>query len=153
MPAHRRGSSRGRIRVDGLTSSLSQKLAASFAEVTERLEPPHAREMASGSLMTSGSIQLVDQARYLALTSKRPLDASRHVDGDAGDEVGVAGGEEADHPRLIARLGHASERRAEDLLRLLLRRPLLPPRSDPLRQRHAGRDRVHGDAEGPQLLP
>src|SRR5499427_6275448 len=81
------------------------------------------------------------------------LDAPRHIDGDAGDEVGVARGEEADDPGLVARLRHAPERSAVNLLRLLLRRPLLPARPNALGQGHAGRDGIHGNAEGPSSCP
>src|SRR5437588_9355253 len=43
-----------------------------------------------------------------------------HVDGDAGDEVGVGGGEEGDHARLVGSLGDAAQGRARYLGRLLL---------------------------------
>src|SRR3990170_883872 len=85
-------------------------------------------------------------------TGRSGSDASGHVDGHAGDEVRVARGEEADHPRLVRGLGHAAQRRARDFPRPLLRRPLLPVRPDPLGQRHAGGDGVDRDAEGAQLV-
>src|SRR2546426_10559389 len=78
--------------------------------------------------------------------------AAGHVDGHAGDEVRVARREEADHARLVAGLGHAPQWRALDLLRLLLRRSLLPARADPFGQGHARRDRVDVDAVGPELV-
>src|SRR2546426_10199306 len=70
-----------------------------------------------------------------------------HVDGHAGDEVSVAGGEEADHPCLVGRLGDPAERRAGDFLRLLVQGPLRPPRPDAFGQRQAWGDGVDGDAE------
>src|SRR5438876_2465738 len=43
----------------------------------------------------------------------RSLLAARHVDGHARDEVRVAGGEEADHARLVDGLGDAPQRSEE----------------------------------------
>src|SRR3972149_6651736 len=63
-------------------------------------------------------------------TGRSGSDASGHVDGHAGDEVRVARGEAADHPRLA----------------------LLPGRLDPLGQRHAGGDGFDRHAEGAQLV-
>src|SRR2546430_16921329 len=80
------------------------------------------------------------------------LEPARDVDGDARDEVRIARGEEADDPRLVAGPGTAAERRARALPRLLLGRPLLPARANALGQRHAGGDRVDGDAMRPQLV-
>ena len=48
------------------------------------------------------------------------LVSAGHVDGDAGDEVGVGRGQKADHLRLVGRLGDAAQRRAVDLLGLLM---------------------------------
>src|SRR5438093_9306550 len=78
--------------------------------------------------------------------------AAGHVDGHAGDEVSVAGGEEADHPCLVGRLGDPAERRAGDFLRLLVQGPLRPPRPDAFGQRQTWGDGVDGDAERPQLV-
>src|SRR4051812_17106740 len=75
-------------------------------------------------------------------------DAAGDVDREAGDEVGVGRGEEADHSRLVGRLGDAAQRRAFDLLGLRGLRALLPVRPDALGQGDAGRDRVDVDAVG-----
>ena len=66
------------------------------------------------------------------------LHPARHVDRHAGDEIRVLRGEEADHARLVDRLGHAPQRRALDLLRLLRLAALLPVRPDALGERDAG---------------
>src|SRR5439155_17444388 len=82
---------------------------------------------------------------YLASTS------SVDVDGDAGNEVGVAGREEADDARLIHRLRHAAQRHLRRLACALFRGHRVPARAQSWAEREAGGDRVHGDAVRAEL--
>src|SRR5581483_6837553 len=58
--------------------------------------------------------------------------AARDVDGDAGHEVGVGGGEEADHPGLVLGSGDPPERSPADLRGLGLGRAPVPVGADAL---------------------
>src|ERR1700760_4576619 len=77
--------------------------------------------------------------------------SSGYVDGHAGHEIGVAGCQEADHLRLVRRLGDAAQRRAPDLGLLVLRARLVPAGPDAFGQRAARRDRVDVDAVRAEL--
>src|ERR1700675_4101277 len=87
----------------------------------------------------------------LLLVRAPRLQSAGDVDRYAGDEVGVGGGEKADDACLVPCLGDGPEGRTGDFLGLLVRVSVLPPGRETLRQGQAGRDRVDGDAEGPQL--
>src|SRR5688500_430527 len=77
--------------------------------------------------------------------------ASRDVDGDPRDEVGVGGGEKADHARLVLGLRDAAQGYALDLARLLLGRHAVPAGAQARAQRQARRDGVDRDAVRAQL--
>ena len=77
---------------------------------------------------------------------------ARHVDGDAGDEIGVLRRQKAYDSRLIDRLGDAAQRRVVDGPRLILLAAALPMRPDALGQCGARRDCVDVDAVRAKLV-
>src|SRR5215468_2361931 len=86
------------------------------------------------------------------LSARQALYAARHVDGEAGDEIGVGRGKEADDAGLVDGLGDSAQWRAFDLLGLGGLRALLPLRPDALGQGDAGRDGVDVNAFGAELV-
>ena len=77
--------------------------------------------------------------------------AAGHVDCHAGDEIGVARCQKADHLGLIGRFGDAPQRRPCDFGGLILGALLLPARANPLGQGAAWCDRVDVDAIGAEF--
>src|SRR5690349_22790072 len=84
-------------------------------------------------------------------TCRARLLTAGDVDGDAGHEVGVGGGEEADDPGLVLRGGHPPERRPADLGVLGVGRAAIPVGADALGQGEARGDGVDGDTVGAEL--
>jgi hypothetical protein len=74
-----------------------------------------------------------------------------HIDRHAGDEIGVARCQEADHLGLVRRLGDAPQRRPCDFGGVILGALLLPAGADPLGQGAAWGDRVDVDAMRAEL--
>src|ERR1700722_15368682 len=91
-------------------------------------------------------------ARDAAGTAAVRSASAGHIDGDAGDEIGVLRRQKADNPRLVDRLGDAAQRRVVDRPRLILLAAPFPMRADALGQGGARRDRVDVDAVRPELV-
>src|SRR5262249_62194922 len=133
--------------------AFNRAVLPSSMSLTTREKPALTRLSAIGPPMDIRPINPTLPGMECSLLSARQaLYAARHVDGEAGDEIGVGRGKEADDACLVDGFGDAAQWRVFDLLGLGGLRALLPVRADALGQRDAGRDGIDGDAVGAELV-
>ena len=131
-------------------SAFNGSVFALSMSCTTSAKPAFARLSAIGPPMAPSPMNPTLPAMLFSLAGR--LHAAGDVDGEAGDEIGVGGGQEADHVGLVDRFGDAAQRGAFDLFGLRALRALLPMRPDAFGEGDAGGDGIDVDAVRPELM-